>query len=404
MPSTFTWLDYSEHERRKMLDVIDLFGEKTTRDELGIGGIRDAFADLMFPGTTTIQTVAKYFLFVPWMYVELERKHVPSAKVKDRARKIEITLAKELGTAGGVIGRRAKENLQRLPSSVYWQGLQAWGIRRFSGSQDDYQRSRDLFYSRRKARASTGGEFDGEGTSDEGLSNWHDGLPEPKESLPAGETLDLSETEAAYLRERVLTSCPDSVLAHLLRHRVTVADAEFVWQVAAEFPDRLSQQIEHAQNFSETIHGAQLLYNLILAEQSGFTERIDHYRTWMAQWWELIDSRRRELQQWDMPKFWSTVHRVNPRINGQAKHFARGWIERVLVAPDLNALADAKAARQLIEAREAQIKGALARTKNQRARELWTGAAGSLQLDLRWRTTRRIVTDILQGLEVNVDA
>ena len=50
MESTFTWLDYSEVERRKMLDVIDLFGEKTTRDELGIGGVRDAFADLLFPG------------------------------------------------------------------------------------------------------------------------------------------------------------------------------------------------------------------------------------------------------------------------------------------------------------------------------------------------------------------
>jgi hypothetical protein len=35
VPSTFTWLDYSEHERRKMLDVIELFGERTTRDELG---------------------------------------------------------------------------------------------------------------------------------------------------------------------------------------------------------------------------------------------------------------------------------------------------------------------------------------------------------------------------------
>ena len=35
--STFTWLDYSEHERRKMLDVIKLFSEKTTRDELGLG-------------------------------------------------------------------------------------------------------------------------------------------------------------------------------------------------------------------------------------------------------------------------------------------------------------------------------------------------------------------------------
>jgi hypothetical protein len=43
--SAFVWLDYSERERRKMLDVVDLFGEHDTRDELGIGSVRDAFAD-----------------------------------------------------------------------------------------------------------------------------------------------------------------------------------------------------------------------------------------------------------------------------------------------------------------------------------------------------------------------
>jgi len=93
MPSSFTWLDYSEHERRKMLDVIDLFGEKTTRDELGLGGVRDAFADLLFPGTTTIQTVAKYFLFVPWMYMNLERKQVPSSKVAELVEVCRIDLS-----------------------------------------------------------------------------------------------------------------------------------------------------------------------------------------------------------------------------------------------------------------------------------------------------------------------
>jgi hypothetical protein len=34
--SAFVWLDYSERERRKMLDVVDLFREHDTRDELGI--------------------------------------------------------------------------------------------------------------------------------------------------------------------------------------------------------------------------------------------------------------------------------------------------------------------------------------------------------------------------------
>lgn len=38
--STFVWLDYSERERRKMLDVVDLFREHDTRDELGVGSVR----------------------------------------------------------------------------------------------------------------------------------------------------------------------------------------------------------------------------------------------------------------------------------------------------------------------------------------------------------------------------
>lgn len=37
--STFTWIDHSEKQRRQMLEAIDLFREKDTRDELGIAGI-----------------------------------------------------------------------------------------------------------------------------------------------------------------------------------------------------------------------------------------------------------------------------------------------------------------------------------------------------------------------------
>jgi hypothetical protein len=81
MPSSFTWLDYSEQERRKMLDAIRLFKDQNTVDELGIGTVRDTFADLFFPGTGTVQTRARYFLFVPWMYLSIERRGVSSAEV-----------------------------------------------------------------------------------------------------------------------------------------------------------------------------------------------------------------------------------------------------------------------------------------------------------------------------------
>src|SRR5690348_18030165 len=134
--SAFIWLDYSEYERRRMLDVVDLFRERDTRDELGVGSVRDAFADMLFPGTSTIMTRARYFLLVPWTYRRLERHRVRSAEIAARARKAELELVEPIEQSDdndGNIGQVAKTALKRLPSSVYWQGLYVWGIRSFAG-------------------------------------------------------------------------------------------------------------------------------------------------------------------------------------------------------------------------------------------------------------------------------
>ena len=72
MPSTFASLDHSESSRCKALGGVDLYREQDTRDELGIGTVRDALADLLFRGISTIQTRGKYFLFVLWVYKAME--------------------------------------------------------------------------------------------------------------------------------------------------------------------------------------------------------------------------------------------------------------------------------------------------------------------------------------------
>jgi hypothetical protein len=74
MPSYLAWLDTSERERRQMLDAVDLFQQRDTRDELGVSSIRDALSDLLSPGTSTIQTRTRYFFFVPWMYLHFEKR------------------------------------------------------------------------------------------------------------------------------------------------------------------------------------------------------------------------------------------------------------------------------------------------------------------------------------------
>ncbi|HMS71964.1 MAG TPA: DUF6361 family protein, partial [Baekduia sp.] len=143
MPSTLTWLDVSDRERKRALDVIDMFRDSDTRDELGLGAIRDGFADALFPGTSTIQTRAAYFLMVPWTYRRIEEKLSGSSRIAAHARNDEIRLIDALvkdGDLEGVIGQDARKNLKRLPSEVYWSGLKRWGIRLFPGSREQYHR------------------------------------------------------------------------------------------------------------------------------------------------------------------------------------------------------------------------------------------------------------------------
>jgi hypothetical protein len=140
MPSTLAWIDYDAAERDRMQRILALFKERDTRDELGLGAIRDSFADQLFPGTSTIQTRLRYFLFVPWVYRLLELEQVPSARATERAREMEIAITNAvLGAnpnAAGVVGRLAGGGLKRLPSSVYWAGMGTWGIPGFGGTRD----------------------------------------------------------------------------------------------------------------------------------------------------------------------------------------------------------------------------------------------------------------------------
>ena len=62
------FIDYSHDERNKILSTLKLLGDQTALDELGIGVVRDAYADLLFPGISTLQTRAKYFVLIPYLF------------------------------------------------------------------------------------------------------------------------------------------------------------------------------------------------------------------------------------------------------------------------------------------------------------------------------------------------
>ena len=90
------WIDFSSKDREKAMAVIDLMKENGAVDELGIGVVRDRLADLLFPGTSTIQTRAKYLFIVPWCMIEAEKNFKNKEDYLKRLSNIETDVIKAL--------------------------------------------------------------------------------------------------------------------------------------------------------------------------------------------------------------------------------------------------------------------------------------------------------------------
>jgi len=124
-----TWPDKSEKDRHRTLEFIDTFRERDVRDESGIGVVRDAFSDLMFAGTSTVQTRATYFLLAPWCCPKAQGVR-PAHLGRPRIRPLEAG-----GDVTALLGRHAKKGLKQVRGAIYRQGLGTRGIRRFAGSR-----------------------------------------------------------------------------------------------------------------------------------------------------------------------------------------------------------------------------------------------------------------------------
>ena len=393
MPSTLTWLDSSEKQRRKMKDVLDLFKERGTRDELGISTIRDTFSDALFPGTGALQTRARYFFFIPWMYQALEDRKVLSAEIERRARRFEVALIDVLADSAnpaGAIGRQSRASLQRLPSNIYWSGLGVLGIRKVQGSQDQYHRSLDRYYGLRRGLKNEDGE-----RIDDISTNWVN-LPPAPADFPASTGFSLTTEESSYLSERIIAAAPASFLAFLMRQKDNYGDKSWPWdpEILDAVDVGIRRQLVHARNFSMVMHGAAILYNLMLSEKVNNNEWVETLRASFAEWSAELLANRMVFENNPLVDLWRCTESSGAAIGTQSRQFVTGWVDLATTSPRPDALADAPLARSLVHQREVFLKGKLARLDNARARELWNGAAGLGRLSYRWNNARTLCADV----------
>lgn len=382
--STLSWLDFSELERRRALQVVELLSRPETRDELGLGTIRDALANAMFPGISSVQQRARYFLFVPWAYRDIERRYPGRTDVLDRSRRHELALIEALLTSEdteGVIGARARKRLQQLPSTIYWHGLRRWGIRQQDGGREEWARS--VMH----AASAEANDDDEEVRID--APWWHTGLPEPPDDWPAIANFTLEPDEADYLRDRIAQQCSGTLLASLATRAEPWEEVPFAWDL--EIPETAIPHVEHAHRFSETMHGALLLYNHALAVASEDEELETDYRSQLTDW--AARESQADRSRTSLNAFWALLGDLGSRHTPKTRDFVNDWF--ALTANPAAVLNDPRLV-DAIRAREFDVKKTKARLTFDAARETWRGAAGAQQLDFRWSSAQRQLLDILR--------
>lgn len=398
--SSLGWLDFDEAAAERAATLLRALQEPATLDVLGLGSVRDAFSEMLHPGTSYIHTRLRYFMFVAWIFQRIERDEVAPGDFFRRLRRDEARLIgclRHLGPGNGVIGYQAGRNLKRMPSSIYWGGLWEWGLRRLPLSLGEYaQRARAL-----------GGphapvDDDGKVTSPS-TSMWAPLPPAPDGFLDADITFKLKSAEAATIVENIQRRQEHSLLAWLSTRPRLDAPCDYPWDVPSDgMSEELAGVVRHARCFSELTAGPQYVYNVLVARRA--RQRLgwdtvkleDSQLARLQRWVEMVQSRHGELRSWadDLPAFWATLHRY--RIRRNTREFIAGIVRSAVGNPE--GFGEDPTIHEQIRLREFRLKGKRARLVHLAALENWNQGGAGGQFEYRWSIAKNYLDEIADAL------
>lgn len=406
MNSGIMWLDFSERQQRHIRDVLRNYEDKGTVDDLGFGTIRDAISNGLFPGTSIIQTRARYFLFIPWIFIEAQRKWPKRLveKASDMERKL-IDALKTADDTDGLIGKEAGANLKTLPSSIYWAGLQQFGIFKLRGKTIRQ-------FGRIATREVVRSEYEGE-VVDQYNSFWSD-LPKPPARFFtfASADMNLTREEAEWLTERIIATAHafggPSLLSQLVMQiragATSLLEEDNVWDLQEQnsLSDRTRELLFQAERFSLLANGLSLLYNEMLCERirqsrDEFDPGEDYVAS-LAEW--SGDATSIALLEWcrQLERFWDCLAEAGANVAPKTRRFLEE-VARVLTREGLDDPLQSEELRALVRDRELTHKGSQARFGNLSRLNAYTGAAGTRRMDFRWNLVQRLLSDIAAGYE-----
>lgn len=359
------WVSFGNAEAEAVQALIGSLSDSEARDELGLGAIRDGFADLLFPGTSTVQTRLRYFLLVPQVFRELDLRRGDRRSLLRTAEAGLIARIQSLPDESDtelLIGSEAGARLKRMPSAVYWGGLGSWGIRS-------------------DPRVSIGAVLD---RMADGQDCWND-TPQILASDING--FALTSDEADWFADRcALLRQGTTLLGYLMGQAKQVADLENLPEIAKlDLPAHMQRLLDQALAFAAKMHGAALLYNLMLAEKFD-GDSVDYWTKELAVW-RAEDHGPTDSAHALIAPLIEQAAVVGFTLKEPTKRFVDAWLQ-VMHSPS------SPEARRLISTREIDMKRNRARLRFDPRDYSWSGSAGAGRINFRWTRMHRYLQDM----------
>lgn len=382
------FIDFSKEERNKILATLKLLGTQTALDELGIGVIRDAYADILFPGISTIQTRAKYFVLIPYLFQKAAKLNLQSgAQVRKWLTAAEDKLVQTLvdnsdDSENGIIGKRAlgqKRTVKMRPSGIYWNGLRTFEILRGTGVSLSAACSMIAASSKMKAELTV--VTDGETFDDRDAASYDSILfspISPENDFEKEAAILLTKKEAEFLAYKISQSTltKNTLLNFLIKNKLDCNSFDDIPEDI--LPKALRKDYQLARDFSDFIIGAHIRYNVIFSEYQD-DEMKDEWNQWRNTF---------VVHDFSLDDILSRIS-----CNDLTERFCREFLTLVY-QNDVNAI------DELIVHREKQIKGDRAKLrKPTEYRYNYDRPIHFYRLDFRFGTAKTIIHDIITGLE-----
>ncbi len=401
------WIHFSPTFRDRINSILDMMDEEGVVDELGVGAFRDAFADIFFPGISTIQTRAKYFFIVPYLikdYLNLpaNKQYGLEKYLDDSEHELMWALAAiykfKRNSGSGVIGitKRPKNRLARRPSSIYWNGLRTLGFIKSNLSLSEFAiRLRETLLEK-LSHTISGKQEDGD-DADINLADRNSiKVSTYKKSWRNGIDMPLDYEEADFFKLQIKRSVPLSLLGQIIENETLRKQffrckdfKNFVRMVLKENLDtELKSYLILAHDLDIIIEGLHLVYSNEINKLHHGDER--YYNKWTEWKKELYES----IIELDELKGERLVIIAN-----NANYHSKNFIIKVLEIVR-NKNINYETIATLVRDQERNVKRNKSRFNPNFEIDFRKGDSKSLSyLNYRYNNAKTIVTDIFDGLK-----